>query len=755
MSCDMSRERLWTWVQGEDDDASSRAEIAAHVEVCPSCKSELAEMRDILGDLESVVAVPAKAAPSIPDHIGDYRVVRRIGHGGMGVVYEAEQFEPRRNVALKVILGGQHVSELQIRYFQREVQTLARLNHPAIAAIYDAGRTGDGNHFFAMELVRGACLMDYASPLGIRERLMLFRKICEGISYAHQRGVLHRDIKPSNILVVDDASAENRSSFTLPFTSSATRVGQPKILDFGVARIMEEDAASPTIHTESGRLLGTLPYMSPEQAAGHPDQIDVRSDVYALGVVLYELLTGSLPYDVCSASLLSAVKIICEQQPVGPRAVNPDVPGEVSTIVLKALAKEPERRYQSVAALADDIERFLTGQPILARPASTTYQLRKLAARHKAVSALAAMLLLSVMGGGIGMMIHASRIAEEARKSQQLSAVISTLYESADPWKTGRTDMTVLETLDLKSKELASELEDDPLVAAAVRNTIGNLYKGLTKLEPAELHLQYALETRRRLLGDEHADTAESMNDLGELRYEQARLEEAETLWRQALAVRRSRLGEESAAAAETLNNLGNLLRRKGDLDEAQEDLEEAIRIRRRLHAEAQTNPHANARQRNKARNDVAQSLNNLAGLLRSRKTPDALSLAERHYREALRIREETLGAQHPEVGKMYNNLGKLLQDRGDYVGAEQSFQSALQILRGQQGIGQNHQFVARLLHSFAEVKLALNDPAAARALCEEALDMRRRLLGDTHPETIESKKLLESITGAVAHNSK
>ncbi len=769
----MSRERLWTWVQGEDDEAASRAEIAAHVEVCLSCKSELAEMRDILGDLAAVGAAPVAAAagPKLPEFIGDYRILKRIGHGGMGVVYEAEQADPRRKVALKVILGGQHVSELQVKFFQREVQTLARMSHPTIAAIHEAGRTDDGNHFFAMELVHGVSLKDYAAgrraedksgatadveSLSLRDRLILFRRVCEGISYAHQRGVIHRDIKPSNILVVDEPSSGNRarrSPFSVFASTAAANVGQPKILDFGLARMMEDDAAVPSIHTESGRLMGTLPYMSPEQAEGQPDRIDVRSDVYALGVVLYELMTGSLPYDVSSASLLASVKVICEQRPVGPQAVNREIPGEVATIVLKALEKEPERRYQSVAAFADDIDRFLSGQPILARPPSTIYQLRKLVARHRVPSALAALLLLSILGGGIGMMVHANRIAEEARKSQRLSAVISTLYESADPWKTGRTDITVLETLDLKSRELISELEDDPLVGAAVRNTIGNLYKGMSRLSSAEAHLIFALETRRRLLGDLHADTAESMNDLGELRYEQARLDEAEKLWRAALLVRRDQLGPASAEAAETLNNLGNLLRHKGEFDEAELSLDEAIRIRRRLYAEAQTDPHATAKHRKQARNDVAQSLNNLAGLLRSRKTPEALALAERHYREALRIREESLGAQHPEVGKMYNNLGKLLQDRGDYAGAEQAFQSSLQILRGEQGLGQNHQFVARLLHSYAEVKLARNDPVAARALCEEALEMRRNLLGESHPETVESQKLLKSIGGAVVHN--
>lgn len=744
MSCDMSKERLWVWVQGEEEDPDARGEIAAHVEVCPTCKSEIAEMRELIGDLHHFAEVPVTVSTgSRPDSIGDFRIIDRLGQGGMGVVYEAEQADPRRRVALKVILGGAHVSDLQVRFFQREAQTLARLNHPAIASIHAAGRTEDGNHYFAMELVRGVNLLDYAegrriegsaAPLDIRQRLALFLKVCEGIGYAHQRGVIHRDIKPSNVLVVEGDAP------------------QPKILDFGLARLMEDDPSMPTINTESGRLMGTLPYMSPEQALGERDNVDTRSDVYALGVVLYQLLTGSLPYDVTRMSLVSAVKMICEQRPASPRAVHRAIPDEAATIVMKALEKEPQRRYAGAAALGQDIERFLSGLPILARPASTMYQLRKLVARRKVPAALAALLVLTVLGGGIGMMIQARGIAEEARKSQRISAIFESMYEDADPERGGRSDATLLETLDDKARTLVDELSDDPLVAAAVRNTIGNTYRSLGAFGPANMHLMFAFQTRRELLGGDHADTAESMNDLGELRYMQGHHDEARKLWTAALAARRSSFGDLAEPVAETLNNLGNLKRRDaGELDEARNDLEQALRIRRALYAQVETDPGAASRQRKIARNNVAQTLNNLAGLLRTTGDPAILDEAERYYREALRMREESFGPDHPQVAKMQNNLGKLLQERGALDAAEELFQSALTILRSDSGYGAGHPYVGRLLLSLAEVKLSHGDLTAAKALAEESLQLRAKRLGENHAETLESRRLVEMIANGQA----
>src|SRR5262245_1635194 len=374
-----------------------------------------------------------RSSPVTPIFIGDYRVLRKLGEGGMGVVYEAEQQHPRRLVALKVIRGGRLVDEYQVKLFQREVQALARLKHPGIAAIYEAGCADEGQHYFVMELAPGVPLLDYVkgrrlagarAPSNIRQRLELFLKICEAISYAHQRGVIHRDLKPANILVADESYKPGGQSLDGPGVSRV----EVKVLDFGLARITDEDGAGASGLSQAGQVRGTLPYMSPEQVRGDPDRIDVRTDVYALGVILYELLTERLPYELEHVTLPQAIRTICEDAPKPlnrawgesrdrERRKTERVDRDVETIALKALEKESERRYRSVAALAEDVTRYLTNQPIQARPPSALYQFRKLVARHKAPFAMLAAVFALLLGFAITMTALSARIARERDKA--------------------------------------------------------------------------------------------------------------------------------------------------------------------------------------------------------------------------------------------------------------------------------------------------------------------------------------------------
>ena len=355
----------------------------------------------------------AVESAKLPASIGRYRIIRVCGHGGMGTVYEAEQDSPRRRVALKMIRSVSASREVLLR-FRQEAEMLGRLQHPGIGQIFEAGSAdlGDGQRpYFAMEFIEGQPLTTYANERGfpLRDRLELMARVCDAVHYAHQRGIIHRDLKPDNILVSNDATPDG----------SGTAIGQPKILDFGIARVTDSDVRN-TMQTNVGQLIGTLQYMSPEQAAGDPAALDTRSDIYALGVLLYELLAGRLPYDLHEQSVPQSLRIIQENTPSTLSLHNSAYRGDVDTIVGKSLEKEPDRRYQSASELAEDIRRYMRDEPIAARPPSAFYQLRKFARRNRAlvggVVATIAALAVGVVVATV-LAVHADRLAHESARS--------------------------------------------------------------------------------------------------------------------------------------------------------------------------------------------------------------------------------------------------------------------------------------------------------------------------------------------------
>ncbi len=314
-----------------------------------------------------------------PGRLGPFEIKRRIGRGGMGTVYEAVQDDPRRSVALKVLRGGDWADYRDVQLFRREAQSLGRLNHPSVGAMYDSGSTDDGWHYIAMELIHGRPLTEYAarSTVTVAERLRLFRRVCLAVHHAHQRGVIHRDLKPSNILV--DGS------------------GQPKILDFGLARLLSRGDGVVTDLTQVGQIRGTFAYMSPEQAGGDSTHVDERTDVYALGVILYELLTGRRPFELTGRSVAQAIRTICDTEPARPGAIDASLRGDVETMILTAMHKSRHHRYATAEALAEDVHRVLTGRPILARRPAPAAGMSSGARPRRRVGALAAVLPLLVL----------------------------------------------------------------------------------------------------------------------------------------------------------------------------------------------------------------------------------------------------------------------------------------------------------------------------------------------------------------------
>lgn len=655
---------------------------------------------------------PGEAAPprAWPEEIAGYRILGKLGEGGMGVVWEAEQQQPRRRVALKVMRQGRDRDPLYVRLFQREAETLGRLKHPGIAAIHASGRTEDGRDFFVMELVSGKNLAEWlrarpgpVTPEELELRLRLFRSVCEAVHYAHQRGVVHRDLKPGNVVVTDEPSAPS-----------------VKVLDFGLARITDDDAAPGSLLTELGIIKGTLAYMAPEQALGRGDAIDVRTDVYALGVLLYELLAGQRPYDVASTAIAEAIRVICEEPPRslheawrGTRRLDPDL----ATIVGKALEKEPERRYGSAAALAEDVERHLASQPIAARPPSRAYRMQKFVRRHRAGVAAAAAVLAALLAGTAATAWQA-RQSEKARlEAERVAEFMQDLLSGVGPGVArGRDTKLLEELLDGAAARIGNgELAAAPGAELALRHTIGTVQRELARYEEAGRMLEPALPLARSVRRGDHADTARALADAGNLELDRGELERAEPLLREALAMLRRLHSGDHADVATALNDLATYLEEKGDLAASEPLQREALETRRRL-----------------ARGDdeaVAESLNNLANVARG--MGDA-ARAETLFHEALEMNRRLHPGDHPRVAGGLNNLAIVLQDRGDLAGAEPLLRETLEMRR--RLFPGDHPYVATGLGNLALLLQDREDLVAPEALFLEALAMRRRLFPDGHP---------------------
>ncbi len=719
----------------------------------------------------------------MPDKISGYRIIRKIGAGGMGDVWEAEQESTMRRVAVKTIRQNFATPGL-LKRFKLEAQILGQLQHPAIAQIHEFGTAtvnGISLPFFAMELVEGRDLSTFLAEehLSRTARLQLFLQISDAIAFAHLRGVMHRDIKPNNILI-DNA-------------------GQPKILDFGLARMTDSDVAAATLMTETGQVQGTLHYMSPEQARGDSTHIDLRSDVYSLGVILYELLTGQLPLKVGRVPLHEAVRVICEESPCRPSMIVRVLRGDLETITLKALEKDPVRRYQNVDALADDIRRHLSNQPILGRPPSAAYQFQKLVARNKTLFGFVASLFVVVVGFGVWMSVlytqadslritaeknaavavkeaERARLAEIAQRQAReqaeqardhLKTVVDfqqSMLSGVEPEQLGQhvlTDLAsrirsalaeqnvstdeveeMMATFDqltgkVNSTDLALTLLDEnllslavdtlekdfvnqPAVEAALRQTIGDTYRALGLYNAAHTQFVRALEVRRDTLGDEHPDTFETLASIGALLKDMGDYSEAETTERKALKGRRAVLGNDHADTLSSIDDLGLLMHYMGRLEDAETYYREALEGRRKLLGEQ----HA----------DTVMSLANLANLL---VTLERLDEAHPIALEAQEGFRRIHGDDHERTLIGLHNLSHLRMLMGYAEEAEAYGRRALEGFR--RVLGDDHPYTLSTMSQFGLQLSEVNRYEEAREYLTEVLERRRRILGNDHPHTQDS----------------
>lgn len=670
--------------------------------------------------------------------IGPYRLIQVLGTGGMGEVWRAEQTEPfHRTVALKVIKAGMDTKAVVAR-FESERQALALMDHPNIAQVYDAGATAEGRPYFVMEYVPGVPITDYCDKrcLTIRERLKLFIQACEGVQHAHQKAIIHRDLKPSNVLVEE-----------------LDQKPVPKIIDFGLAKATGQRLTDATMFTEVGAMVGTPAYMSPEQADSNERNIDTRTDVYALGVILYELLVGTLPFgaqELREAGLEAMLHKIRQQEAPRPstkikalgdssknaaanRREQPQtwerhLRGELDWITMKALEKDRARRYGSPSDLAADIQRYLLNQPVLAGPPTAAYRASKFIRRHRfgvSVAATAAVLLLAVTAA---LALQARRIARERDRANRITDFMVGMFKVSDPNEARGNTVTAREILDKASKEIATGLSSDSEVQSDMMQTMSRTYVNLGLFSLAHGLAERALENRRRLLGPENPKTLQSMTQLGWILDREGRDREAEQLTRQALEIERRVLGSEAPLALESMDNLAVILEKQGGYQEEETLQRNLVAIRsRRLGPESPA---------------TIRSLSNLAS---------AVSLlgrtaeAEQMYRNTLEIEQRVLGPEHPQTIATTHNLANLVQEQGRYAEAVKLYRETLALER--QVLGANHPDTADTMVTLANALCyGEGQTTEAEALYRESLEIERRTVGPEHPYTIRALEGLANV---------
>jgi serine/threonine-protein kinase len=680
--------------------------------------------------------------------VGDYRIVRLIGEGGMGEVYLAEDTKLARPVAIKLVRRAVATRDV-LRHFAHEERILASLNSPYIARLYGGGVAPDGAPYFVMEYVEGEPLTDYCEARGLSTegRLRLFVKVCAAVQYAHQHLVVHRDLKPSNILVTED--------------------GEPKLLDFGIAKLLDDGAAGGEAQTVTRLGVMTPQYASPEQVRGQP--ATTPSDVYSLGVVLYELLTGARPYRVASLAPQEIARAVCGPEPerpsaaVGRGAARPGarpsdaarlsrrLAGDLDNIVLTAMRKDPRRRYQSAAQLSEDIRRHLEGLPVSARKDTLAYRASKFVGRHRAAAAAAALASVALAGGGVATAWEA-RVAARQRdsalaakaKAERLSTFLKNVLTSPDPtWNAGgargASAASLGDVLEEASRRAASELAGQPDDAASVELAIGVAYKGRAVYDRAEPHLRAAQAMYEKLYGGQSAEAFTASYALAQCLFLRGDYAAAEPLYRAAVEFYRGRYaaGDKRAlpAMVGSTNDLAYLLRLRGYDAESESLLREALRYA----------PLFSGNERAL----VAIPLGHLGLALDRQGDAGGAEACERRSVEEFR---RLPGGDRMELGTSLVNLGQVLAERGDYAGAEGSIREGLEVYR--RWLGDSHPYYALGLDRLARLLYLKGDYAAAERIARQAVGIQKRALPEGHPaaaDTLTTLGLILTKTGRAA----
>jgi eukaryotic-like serine/threonine-protein kinase len=664
-----------------------------------------------------------------------------LGEGGMGQVWLADQSAPvKRQVALKLIRSGIYDAAVA-RRFGSEQQSLAIMEHPAIAKVFDAGQTSSGQPYFVMEYVPGLSITRYCDQkkLKIRERLELFIRVCEGVQHAHQKAIIHRDLKPSNILVTEiDGKAE------------------PRIIDFGIAKATAETGREQTLLTRGGAPMGTPGYMSPEQADPALGDVDTRTDVYSLGVVLYELLVGAHPFDSGrwhKQPFDEILRQLREQDPPNPstklsreketsnvtaemRGTEPNqlmsiLRGDLDWITMKALEKDRSRRYGTPSELSADIGRYLRHEPVVARPATVGYRLRKYVRRHRVGVFAAGGLACLLIAFAVMQAVQLRRITRERDRANRVTDFMTRMFKVSQPSEARGNTITAREILDKASTDIDTGLAKDPELQANMMDVMGNVYTSLGLYQRGDSLLSRAVETRRHVLGVRDPDTLRSMGGLAWALQRQARYPEAEKLGRETLDLQRRILGPEHPDTLRSASDLSWTLYQEGKYGESEKLLRETLDLQKRV-----LGP------------DHVETLQSMSDLGWTLGEEGRYAEAEKMEQEALDIRRRVLGPEHPDTQTSMNNLAGVFEWEGRYGDADKLFRELIDLDRRVRG--PEHPDTLISMNNLANVLGYEGRYAEAAKLQQETLETQRQVLGPEQRDTLITQIGLASSLGGL-----